>query len=502
MSPASPVISAREEEERQELEAVLRSGIFTKAPNLKHFLDFVANRYFAGEAEQLKEYSIAVHALNRPETFDPQSDTVVRVTAHTLRKKLQRYYANEGRDHPIQIQLPPGKYVLHFVHKSEEASSSEVKETVDVDSIEPNAHNVPDRLSYAGRKLWNGASLLWGALLVIIMVVAIAAYLRSSRKPIAAAGPAPTLLPNPAKRFLLDDEIPSYTDAAGQVWNALHGCTGGTLFSHPEHEINGTDDPQVYRSGREGRFTCKIPAAPGSYQVRVLFADTENDKEAARQVVFTINSGPVQAIDVVDDAGGNDTAFAKVYSGIHPMSDGSIHLDFLSEGAFANAVEITPTVSDMEPTFRMVAGPAVVRDVDGNIWNPESFFVGGRRTFHPDVLSNRADSRLYQWERYGHFHYSLPVSPGKPYTVRLYFSEGWFGQNNGGPGGVGSRIFDVYGDGTTLLKNYDILKQQKNGAVVETIHHVMSSSHGMLDLYFTPVENYALINAIEIEPEN
>ena len=318
----------------------------------------------------------------------------------------------------------------------------------------------------------------------------------------ALAGLVSTSQPNLTKHFLLNDESPSYTDAAGQVWNPLHECKSGILFSHPEHDIRGTDDPQVYRSGREGRFTCKILATPGSYQVRVLFADTENDKEAARQVVFTINNGPMQAIDVVDDAGGNDTAFAKVYSGIHPMSDGYIHLDFLSEGAFANAVEITPTLSDLEPTFRMVAGPAVVRDADGNIWNPESFFVGGRRTFHPDVLSNRADSRLYQWERYGHFHYSLPVSPEKLYTVRLYFSEGWFGQSNGGPGGVGSRVFDVYGDGAILLKDFDILKQQKNGTVVEAIHHVMSSSHGMLDLYFTPVKNYALINAIEMEPEN
>lgn len=117
MSVICPENRTREEEERHELQAVLQAGILKKAPNLQHFLKFVAEMYFAGSAEEIKEYSIAVNALNRPEHFDPQSDTIVRVTAHALRKKLEHYYATEGADHKVHITIPTGKYVLQFESK-------------------------------------------------------------------------------------------------------------------------------------------------------------------------------------------------------------------------------------------------------------------------------------------------------------------------------------------------------------------------------------------------
>jgi hypothetical protein len=85
--------------------------------------------------------------------------------------------------------------------------------------------------------------------------------------------------------------------------------------------------------------------------------------------------------------------------------------------------------------------------------------------------------------------------------LRLYFSEGWFGVSNGGPGGPGSRVFDVYCNGTTLLKDFDILGRQNGGAEVIAFDRVKPTAHGMLELDFTPVKNYPLVDAIEIEPE-
>jgi hypothetical protein len=203
----------------------------------------------------------------------------------------------------------------------------------------------------------------------------------------------------------------------------------------------------------------------------------------------------------VDEAGGDNIVVGKVYGGIHPMSDGTIHLDFTSEGSFVNAAELTPTESDAGLPMRMLAGPAVFHEENGNTWLPERFFQGGRRTFHTSNVREAESSRLFEWARYGHFHYFIPVVAGKTYRVQLYFSERWFGSSNGGPGGVGSRVFDVYCNGTTLLKGFDILEDQKNGWVVKTFNHVKPTAHGMLEIYFTPVKNYPLINAIEIEPE-
>jgi hypothetical protein len=71
MSLTYPETQVGEAEERQELQAILQSGILKKAPNLQSFLEFVAEEHFGGRADQVKEYNIAVRALHRPESFDP-----------------------------------------------------------------------------------------------------------------------------------------------------------------------------------------------------------------------------------------------------------------------------------------------------------------------------------------------------------------------------------------------------------------------------------------------
>lgn len=499
MSLAYSGIRIRHEEEWQELQVVLQSEIFKKAPNLLRFFEYVAEQHFAGKADQIKEYSIAVQALHRPEQFDPQSDTIVRVTAHALRKKLEHYYATEGAGHQIEIQLPLGKYVLQFIRKHPElASDSE-------SSVGQTEQEILQLLRDSeARRRWT----VWVSGILVVALIGIVGMYMNNRTQVVHSAKAGGPVPGQAAgqdgiiRFRFGGDQNPYVDAAGQTWSPERYCQGGKLFVHPGHEIQGTDDPTIFQEGREGKFQCKIPAPPGTYQLQILFADTAGDKEAARQVDLTINNRRAYALDVVDEAGGDDIAIGKIYTGISPMDDGAIHLDFTSDGSFVNAIEVAPTDSDGGKVLRMIAGPAIIRDDQGNTWFPERFFQGGRRTFHPDGLPRVANSRLFEWERYGHFRYLIPVIATKEYKVRLYFSEGWFGASNGGPGGIGSRVFDVYCNGTTLLKDFDIASAQINGASVITFNHVKPTAHGMLEIDFTPVENYPLINAIEVEPES
>src|SRR6266699_5323826 len=96
-------------QERLELEAILASGIFHRAPNLAQVLTYVCTKYFEGGAEQIKEYNIAVEALGRPADFDQKRDSIVRVEAHRLRKRLRQYYEGEGASHKVQIIVPAGQ---------------------------------------------------------------------------------------------------------------------------------------------------------------------------------------------------------------------------------------------------------------------------------------------------------------------------------------------------------------------------------------------------------
>ena len=109
-----PTIAAFDQE-KSELDSVLSSGILERAPSLAHLLTYVCSKYFDGAGEQIKEYNIAVEALGRPPDFDQKKDSIVRVEAHKLRKRLREYYESEGADHPVRIEIPPGQYTPRFV---------------------------------------------------------------------------------------------------------------------------------------------------------------------------------------------------------------------------------------------------------------------------------------------------------------------------------------------------------------------------------------------------
>jgi hypothetical protein len=78
------------------------------------FLEFVVARTLSGYAHQLKEYVIGTEVFEKPSTFDPGSESIVRVEARRLRRKLQKYYSTEGARDVIVIQLKAGNYVPTF----------------------------------------------------------------------------------------------------------------------------------------------------------------------------------------------------------------------------------------------------------------------------------------------------------------------------------------------------------------------------------------------------
>ena len=100
--------------ERLALARAISGSELAAAPRLAAFLRFVVEETLAGRSETLKGYTIAVEALGRPPSFDPQSDPIVRVEATRLRRALERYYATAGASDPVRITIPKGTYVPIF----------------------------------------------------------------------------------------------------------------------------------------------------------------------------------------------------------------------------------------------------------------------------------------------------------------------------------------------------------------------------------------------------
>jgi TolB-like protein/Flp pilus assembly protein TadD len=99
---------------RAELERILASKLFVKSERLGDFLRFVVDRAIQGEADRIKEWVIGVEAFGRAESFDPRVDPAVRIAARQLRYKLREYYATDGKENPIEIDLPKGSYTPIF----------------------------------------------------------------------------------------------------------------------------------------------------------------------------------------------------------------------------------------------------------------------------------------------------------------------------------------------------------------------------------------------------
>ena len=99
---------------RQHLERILAGKTLSTAPRLSRFLRHVVERTLAGASEELKEYSIGVDVFDRGESFDPRTDTIVRVQARRLRRRLEQYYEAEGRSETVRIDIPTGGYVPRF----------------------------------------------------------------------------------------------------------------------------------------------------------------------------------------------------------------------------------------------------------------------------------------------------------------------------------------------------------------------------------------------------
>jgi len=99
---------------------VLASREFGNSKRLRRFLSYVVEKTLAGELNAVKEYNIALAVFDREASFDPATDTIVRVEARRLRHQLAAYYGNDGLLDPVIIDIPKGGYVPAFRNRGGE----------------------------------------------------------------------------------------------------------------------------------------------------------------------------------------------------------------------------------------------------------------------------------------------------------------------------------------------------------------------------------------------
>ncbi|HVP00335.1 MAG TPA: malectin domain-containing carbohydrate-binding protein [Bryobacteraceae bacterium] len=503
--------TVRMHEEKAELEAVFASGIFNRAPGLAHMLTYVCAKYFEGQADQVKEYNIAVEALGRPADFDQKRDSIVRVEAHRLRKRLSEYYEQEGSSHRIRIVLPSGQYVPQFV-EAEPNPLPALKATTEIVAVAPPVIVEP-AIAESSRRTPRAPlqmALLVGTGLIAAFALTYIAV-RPSLRP-AAGSTLPVAIPQGEEiRFLAGAKAP-FTDQLGRRWEPERYVTGGWVVSAPGHVIDGTRDSIIYQNSREGDFQYDIPLKPAVYELHLHFAETvygEHNSggggETSRLFRVEANDKPLlDYFDVISDAHGASVADERVFKDISPASDGKLHLRFTHRvrDAFINAIEILPGIPGRQRPIRIAMRDQAYLDKRGDMWMPDRYYRGGQLLQRARFAAGTDDPELYRGERFGNITYVIPVAQGS-YSVTMKFSEAWFGPNKPAGGGLGSRRFDILANGQLLAHNFDVYKEAggTDRAVDRTFRNLQPNAQGKLVISLIPVDNYACINAIEVTPE-
>ena len=523
------------EQEKREFQSLLASGIFDRAPNLAQVLTYVCEKYFEGAADQIKEYNIAVEALGRPPGFDQKRDSIVRVEAHRLRKRLRDYYVSEGAGHSIRIDIPPGQYAPTFVHQLTPRVQAIPAETVvsaqpverlpkpdwaEIQTISP-AHNpvpfnVPPPQLLLAPPAVKGRSGWWIAVSVAVLAVCgLFLWKAFAAKPTRAATVAPGVVasaPSQAVRILVGWKTGTYTDRFGRIWQADRYFQGGTVFDAPGHVIAGTREQRLFTSRREGAFTYDIPLPPGSYELHLYFAENlfgENNiaggGETSRIFQVFANSVPIlRDFDVIRESG-SSTADIRAFRDLSPAEDGKLHLKFepISHSAMVSAIEITPGTPGRMVPIRLISREHPYTDKDGRTWAVDTYSRGGQLLTRTEPVSNIDDEELMRGERYGNLTYTIPVPPGR-YGLTMYFNEAWFGPGHLGGGGTGSRVFDILCNGVLLRRGFDIFKEARGSdkALLLPIHGLEPDPWGKLVINLVPTRNYAELNALEVVDES
>jgi hypothetical protein len=190
-------MSERDQVLRQ-IDRLIASPVLHGSESLCKLLRYLAKHALDHPGEPLKEYKIATEEFGRAPDFDAQLDSMVRVQAGRLRGKLAEYYASEGAEDHIRVELPKGTYLLSFQHRAANHAKTGAHITPTRDELHPGEHR-PSRG-------WLATVIVLSALLVLSVLA-----LYNTRRTISTAPetkPAAAALQTFWKPFLDRPEEP------------------------------------------------------------------------------------------------------------------------------------------------------------------------------------------------------------------------------------------------------------------------------------------------------
>jgi hypothetical protein len=182
---------------REELTRVLQGPYFASSRRSQKFLTFVVENSLNRHFDQLKERTIGAELFARSADYDTNTDSIVRVTATDVRKRLFEHYASVGKGSRFRIELPQGSYIPEFQVQAAPAEAPPATGGTAV-AAQATAAPMPAATMPAasgGRRSWLVPFSIALAMLATAAALWLATQNASLRNQLSLAPPPPRMLP-------------------------------------------------------------------------------------------------------------------------------------------------------------------------------------------------------------------------------------------------------------------------------------------------------------------
>lgn len=338
----------KESEVREQLRAILSSPAFQGSRRCQQFLEYVTDRTLAGEGPTLKEKTIAVEVFGRDLRTELTDDTIVRVSAREVRKRLAQYYVSEaGVAAPIRIELPSGTYVPEFRPRTVPVEPEVLKPAVIPVGRPANAVSVRWRVAgaalavflvFAGIMRWNASraegpfDAFWSPILkssdsVLVTVANPLVYYPSARAQQMSAekqpvdDPSPQPLTLPANLLDGSDMVPVFNQYVG-VGDMVAAVEASTMLARHNKAVRIRLSSGVEFADLRGTQTLLIGAVTNRWTMEM---------QKTWRFQFRRSAGVRNVIvDTMDESGTKPAAPANQRQWSLPIRvDGSAQEDYI-----------------------------------------------------------------------------------------------------------------------------------------------------------------------------
>jgi hypothetical protein len=99
------------------IERIASSPHLKTSARLCDFLIYIADCAVREVPEEATEQQIGIRVFHRTPGYNSSEDSIVRTHARLLRQKLAAYFAEEGHDEPVTVEIPKGHYLPVFLSR-------------------------------------------------------------------------------------------------------------------------------------------------------------------------------------------------------------------------------------------------------------------------------------------------------------------------------------------------------------------------------------------------